>query len=325
MDDRGTNPSTNRTLAPTVKPPGAMRRLLRFHSHALREAFQRMLSTPITSAMTVIVIGVALALPAGLDVAIRSFSLLSQSLQQHATLSMFLKPDVSDTAADEIARSLKKRPDIGSVEFISATQALKEFKSVSGLGAALDNLTDNPLPATLVVAPASNAATKETLRHLADELQRLPGVDSVQLDIEWVERLQAVFRVAADIMAVLSVFFVLTVVMVVANTVRLLSELHRESIHIAKLVGASDGYVLRPFLYTGGLLGLAGGSAALLLIGSAVAWLTPEVDALSRLYQSTLSVQQIGWQQATMLLLAAATLGIGGAWLAAGRSLRRWT
>lgn len=320
MDDR----DAHSTAAMADAPPSAAQRLLRFHSRALREAFQRLLSTPITSFMTITVIGVALALPAALDVAIRSFSQLGQSLQQHATLSVFLKADISDAVADDIRLSLKKRPDIGAVEFISATQALQEFKVASGLGAALDNLADNPLPAALIITPASHTATKDSLQRLANELRQLPGVDAVQLDVDWVERLQAVFRIVGNVMAILSVFFVLTVVMVVANTVRLLSELHRESIHITKLVGASDGYVLRPFLYTGGLLGLAGGAVALLLVGSAIAWVAPEVNTLARLYQSTLSVQQVGWQQAATLLLAAATLGIGGAWLAAGRSLRRW-
>jgi len=272
--------------------------------------------------MTIAVIGIALALPAALDVAIRSVAPLATSLEKHASVSVFLKHGISDQDADDIALALRKRPDVTAVDLISAPQALQEFKTLSGLGAALDNLDDNPLPTTLILTPTGDSGDKETLQRLVAYIASLPGVDTVQVDAAWLERLQALFQIAGKIMGVLSAFFVLAVVIVVANTVRLLTELHRENIHIAKLVGATDAYILRPFLYTGLLLGLSGGALALGLVKGAILWIEPEIQTLARLYQSQLNIVTPGWNEISTLLMAAAALGIGGAWLAAGRSLR---
>lgn len=272
--------------------------------------------------MTIAVIGIALALPAALDVTIRSFAPLATSLQKHASISVFLKHGIGDQEAGDIALVLRKRPNVAAVDLIPAPQALQEFKILSGLGAALDNLEENPLPTTLILTPTGDGGDKESLQRLVADITSLPGVDTVQIDAAWLERLQALFQIAGKIMGVLSAFFVLAVVIVVANTVRLLTELHRENIHIAKLVGATDAYVLRPFLYTGLLLGLTGGALALGLVQAAITWIEPEIQTLARLYQSQLSIVTPGWNEILTLLVAAAALGIGGAWLAAGRSLR---
>ena len=296
-------------------------RFMRFHVRALKEAAHRLFTTPVTSFMTMLAIAVALTLPTALDVVIRSLSPLSHVLQQNATLSIFLKSNISDDAAEKMAERLRKLPQVGQVEFISAAQALQDFKAASNLGPALDALAENPLPATLIVTPSGTTVGQHALKQLADELSVMPEAENVRVDVAWIERAQAVLRVIANAMTALSLFFVLTVVIIVANTVRLSCGLYRDDVRIAKLVGANDAYVLRPFLYMGALLGLFGAILAIGFVFLAVWGLAPEVDTLARLYNANISIKFLGWSEIATLLAAAIGLGAAGAWIAAAKHL----
>ena len=209
---------------------------------------------------------------------------------------------------------------VAEVQWISREQALAEFQEHSGLGDALRELPDNPLPGSLLVTP--EVVDKDTLVALLDELKALPQVQQAQLDLLWIERLAAILQMGQHFIFALSVLLIAALLLVVGNTIRLHIENRRIEIEVIKLVGGTDGYVRRPFLYMGVLYGLAGGILAWLLLAFGLEWLNESVVQLAQLYGSDFSLSGIPTEDGFSLLLGAVLLGYIGAWLAVARHLR---
>src|SRR5690606_18108425 len=191
----------------------------------------------------------------------------------------------SHNQRDALADVLKRRDDVAGVKVISAEQALAEFRELSGFGGAIDALEDNPLPAVLVVTPAEGA-TEATFAGLAHELEALPRTDAVQLDAQWLKRLNAILEIINRGVVVIAGMFALAVIIIVGNTIRLDIQNRREEIVVTKLIGGTDGFIRRPFLYTGFWYGIAGGVMAWLLTGIALLVMEAPVGRLAGLYGS---------------------------------------
>ncbi len=298
----------------------AAARYFRLHAQNLSGAVSRLLRYPLGSLLTVLVIAIALALPAGMRVFLANVGALSGSWEGAADFTVYLDDAVSEERAIELASEIDARADVDQVEFINRADALEEFRSQSGFGEALDALEDNPLPHALVVRPGQTAVN--AMETLAESLDALGETALVQLDTEWVARLRAMLELVERTVDIVSALVALAVVLVIGNTIRLEINNRSTEIEVMKLVGGSDGFIRRPFLYLGFCYGLAGALVAALLVAAALALLEARVRALAELYASVYTLMGLGWRDTLVLLGGGAALGWAGAWIASARHLR---
>jgi len=294
-------------------------RYFALHVQNLLGAVGRLTRQPFATLLTVLVIAIALALPGGLRVLVSNAEALSGSWESAADFSVYLETTVTEERARALAAKIESREDVAAVVLITSSQALEEFRQHSGFGAALDALGENPLPHTLVVRPADATGEVEAL---AAALREEEDVALVQLDTEWVARLRGILSLAGRLVDIASALLGLAVVVVIGNTIRLEIQNRRDEIEVTKLVGGSDGFIRRPFLYLGLCYGLCGGIGAALLITGTLALLGGPVRALAALYGSDYALVGLGGVEAAALLGGGAFLGWAGAGLATARHLR---
>jgi cell division transport system permease protein len=298
----------------------ALRHYFGLHRANLVGAARRLASQPFASMLTILVIATALALPAGLRVAVNNADTVSESWRSAADFTVYLKLDVSEEAARRTAHAIEQRADVASVTVIDRDAALAEFRARSGFGEALDALGGNPLPHTLVVSPAGGIATDLTA--LTDAVAALPETDLVQVDTAWVARLRAMLDLAGRLVDIATALLGLAVAIVIGNTIRLEINNRSVEIEVTKLVGGTDAFIRRPFLYLGFCYGLAGATLALAVVALGLLLLGPPVRALSALYGSSFALTGLSLRESGALLLGGAFLGWAGAGLASARHLR---
>lgn len=293
------------------------------HAQVAVGSVGRLTRRPLATLMVWLVIGVALALPALLQVTVRNLQAVGPAQGKAYAIDVFLKTEFDTARAQRVVDRIAARDDVASVQLITAEQGLTEFRLRSGFGEALDALTDNPLPATLVVTPTPAATTPTGLKSLQAALERVPEVDQVVADTQWVERLQALLAVARRVSDGAGLLLAVAVLLVVGQVVRGDIETRRAEIEVSKLLGASDGFVRRPFLYTGFWYGLGGGLLALVLVLTAVAWLSPGVAKVAQLYGSDFRLLGLPLAGYLGLVLGGAVLGWLGSGIAATWRLRQ--
>jgi len=270
--------------------------------------------------MTFLVIGIALALPVGLSVALDNATRLSEGWQSPSQLSLFLRESVSAEEAEILAVELGQRDDVTSVDFVSSDEALAEFAALSGFADVLASLESNPLPDLLLLTPAaelSGAAISE----LRTELAARDEVAEAVLDMEWLQRLNSLMELSRRVVLAIGGMLVLGVVLILGNTIRLAIENRRDEIVIVKLVGGSNPFVRRPFLYTGLWYGCGGGLFAAVLVSLCLWFLQAPVSRLAYLYESEFVLQGLGVMGSLNLVIVGGLLGLAGAWLAVTRHL----
>ena len=292
------------------------------HHHRLSAAdsLHRILDRPFSSLLTWLVIGIALALPVGLSATLQSAEALSDRWDGGVQISVFVKAGVPTEEAQALATRLQGRGDVTGVRFVSREEALAEFSLQSGLADVVLSLEENPLPDLVLVTPAT-ALDTDTVAALRDDLAALKEVEEAVLDMEWVARLAQLMELGRRVVLVAGALLVAGVVLILGNTIRLAIESRREEIVIVKLVGGSNGFVRRPFLYTGLWYGVGGGLAAALLVSIALWFLSVPVDQLARLYSSSFNLRGPGLIGALNVVLLGGALGLAGAWLAVSRHL----
>jgi cell division transport system permease protein len=290
---------------------------------ALLGSLGRLLRSPFSTALTVLVIALALALPAALRLLVINAEAATGGFANAVELSVYLKPEVPLVKAQQLERSTRARPEVGRVELISADKALEEFRKYSGFGAALDALKDNPLPHVLHVQPKADAESAAAVESLRRYFNAWPEVDIVQVDTEWVMRFNAILDVLRHLLAIAAVLLGAGVLAVIGNTIRLEILNRRAEIEVTKLVGGSNAFVRRPFLYTGALYGLAGALLAWAIVEIAVIVLGQPIATLAALYGSRFALQGPPLDDVGILLASGILLGWVGAWISAARHLRR--
>ena len=269
-----------------------------------------------------LVIAVTLALPASMHLVIKNAQLISNNWEHALDFSVYLKSNVALNDAKRLAGLIEQRADVAHVTLISAQEALDEFKSASGFGTALDHLKNNPLPHTLVVRP-SGANTEQSMILLHEELGNLPESDLVQIDTEWVQRFHAILDILRRAIALGAGLLGVAIVVIIGNTIRLDIQNRREEIEVTKLIGASNAFVRRPFLYSGLWYGLGGGLLALALVGYGLYALEDPVRRLAGLYNSTFTALDLDLAESLVIIGIGILLGLAGSWLAAARHMRR--
>lgn len=293
------------------------------HAHTLVASLGRLARQPLATAMTMAVIGIALALPAGLQLLVTNLKGVTGQWDDGIELSLYLQPGTPLARARELADELRARSEVGGVELIAADAALARFRAESGLGEALDALQANPLPHLIALRPAPGHDDPASLDALAAALRALPEADLVQADTEWVRRLYAMLDVARRLAYLAGAMLAVGVVVIVGNTIRLDIQSRRDEIEVTKLIGATDGFIRRPFLYGGLWYGLGGGLVALALLYIGLATLSGPVARLAGLYGSSFRPEGPGPAGSLALVAAGALLGWLGSWVSATRHMRR--
>jgi cell division transport system permease protein len=292
------------------------------HAQTSIGSLGRLWQHPFATLLTVIVIGIALALPACLHVLVQNVRSASGDWNNALDISVYLQPDASLDQAKRVADRIRQRRDVDEVTVIEADQALEEFRRNSGFGEALGALKTNPLPHALVVRPDAAFREPGRVKALTEELRRLDGIDIVQLDTEWVSRFNAILDVVRRGVFLAAGLFALGVLVIVGNTIRLDIKNRRDEIEVTKLVGGSDAFVRRPFLYNGVWYGLAGGVTAGVIVVIAVATLSAPVQRIAGLYGSEFHLRGVGPAGWVALLAGGAVLGWLGSFIVATRELR---
>ena len=292
------------------------------HAHGLFSSLGRLSRTPFTSTMTVVVLAVAIALAACFYIVVANVQQLTGNLQATNQMSLFLKDDISDSAAQKLADQLVKNANVESIKFISRKQAMDEFKANSGFGDALKALDSNPLPHVIQVLPKDMLDSREALDSLVVEFKKMPEVDFVQIDMQWVERLHAIMRIASRGVTVVAVLLGFAVTFITGNTIRL--ELHnrQDEVFISKLVGATHAFIQRPFLYTGFWLGFIAGFSAWLIVTIMLLILESPVEKLSSLYNSSFELLYLSFSEFILMLMMSSGLAVLGSWAVLHYQLR---
>jgi cell division transport system permease protein len=292
------------------------------HLQALLGSLGRLARSPLSTALTLLVIALALALPTSLRLLVTDAQLATGNFANAVDVSVYLKTDVPLAKAQQLAQAAGQRADVAAVTVIPADKGLEDFRTYSGFGEALEALKENPLPHVQHVRPKaddSSAAALESLRHY---FSAWPEVDLVQVDSEWVMRFNAILEVLRRLLLIAAALLGLGVLAVVGNTIRLEIQGRRAEIEVTKLVGGSNSFVRRPFLYTGVLYGLGGALLAWGIVAIAVAVLGDSVATLARLYGSRYTLRGPSRDDIGILLGAGVVLGWLGAWISAARHLR---
>jgi cell division transport system permease protein len=292
------------------------------HLQALLGSLGRLARSPLATLMTLLVIALALALPTALRVFVSNAQAATGDFANAIDLSVYLKTEVPLAKAQQLAQAAQQRREVAAVTLIPADKGLEDFRTYSGFGDALTALKENPLPHVLHVRPRpedSSPAALESLRHY---LSAWPEVDLVQIDSEWVMRFNAILEVLRRLLIIAAALLGVGVLAVIGNTIRLEIAARRAEIEVTKLVGGSNAFVRRPFLYTGVLFGLGGALLAWGIIAVAVVVLGEPVANLARLYGSRYLLRGPSGEDVGFLLGAGVVLGWLGAWISAARHLR---
>ncbi len=292
------------------------------HAQVLVASLGKLTAAPVASLLTILVVAITLALPAALQVMVKNALLVTGGWSGAVDFSLYLEPDIDKDAAQNLATLLASRADIENVVFIDADQALEEFADSSGFGAALDALDNNPLPHTLQVRPIASLSL-DASELLKQELAGLPETDIVQLDTEWVSRFQAMIRLVRRAIWIAAGLLGLALLVVIGNTIRLDIQNRRDEIEVMQLIGASDGFIRRPFLYTGFWYGLGGGILAIGVVGIGIALLRGPVKDLAGLYGGGWSLVGLSLQEMVTVVAIGILLGLAGSWFATARHMRR--
>lgn len=287
------------------------------HLYSFVSSLGRVVRKPWSTLLTIGVMAVAFALPLGLWLALSNVEHFAGDVSDSREIDLFLKPEVEEARARALAAQLRGRADVARVELRTPDQGLAEFRERSGLGASLDALDHNPLPYLLQLTPRGDEA------ELVSALQHLPEADLVQHDAVWRDRLRGWLAFGERLVWVLAALFGLGALLVVGNTVRLDIQSRREEIGVLQLLGASDGFIRRPFIYLGAWYGLAAGALAIGLLLAAATALAPPLAQLARSYGSQFALAGLDPVRAGAVLAGATIIGWIGAWLVTGHFLRQ--
>ncbi len=294
---------------------GFMQRLPMFLLNNFRQMIASlggMWRTPSASFMTIMVLGLSLTLPATLHVLVKNVQSVSGSFDSASEITLFLKSNISETKSRNLLARVNLYPEVDSTQYISPKAAMEEFKALSGFGNALNYLDDNPLPAVILVRPTNSNRAPDAADALLAKLQKEREVELGKLDIEWLQRLNAIVRLLQESVYTLGILLLSAVVLIIGNTIRLSIMNKREEIEVMKLVGATEGYIQRPFLYTGIWYGFFGGFVAFLVLEMMLWWLGAAITRVAESYNNDFILQGLSFGEFGYLMLIAIGLGFAG-------------
>jgi cell division transport system permease protein len=303
-------------------PADRLQSYLISHVETAKEALRRMRRAPFAMVLTLLVIAATLALPTSFHVLVKNLRRIGGDLEATNEISLYLKPDLSNDAGRRLADKLKNHAQIAETRLVTKEAGIEQLKTYSGFGEALSALNFNPLPVVIGIRPRDSLARPEQVERLVAELKALPEADLVQSDIQWMRRLHAMLQVAERSFGVLGALLSAAVVFIIGNTIRLELYGRREEIIVQKLLGATDRFIRRPFLYAGFWFGFLGSIGAWIVVGIMLLIVKAPIRQLNVLYGSDFSLAFLGFQETMALIGIACFLGIAGAFAVLIQHLR---
>ncbi len=277
---------------------------------------------PAASLMTIGVLGLSITLPSTLYILVKNTEKISAGWEQASEISLFLKAETNAGSAQQLITRIKTWPEVDSVTYIPADEALKEFQQLSGLGDAMAYLEANPLPDVVLVTPGEKFVSPQAAGQLLEKLTQQREVDVGKLDIEWLERLYAVLNIARELVTLIGGLLFISVVLIIGNTIRLNILNKRDEILVMKLVGATDAFIHRPFLYTGFWYGLLGGLIAWFAVIIILWWMDSSIQAFASLYQKEFNITGLTGSALLTMLGLSVVLGLLGSIISVQRHVR---
>lgn len=296
-----------------------MTQTLMLHLGILRAELRRIFASPLTGSLNILVIGIALSLPAGLYMLLQNIQGLVAEFSGTPQISLFMKIGTQSNDMDTLRKKLGSHPAVAGIEFVTREQALEQLRQNTGLDDVIGGIEKNPLPDAFIVHPHPDEA--RALESLRAELAKLPGVELAQLDSAWAYKLEALLGFGRVAVVILASLLSLALVAITFNTIRLQILTQREEIEVSKLIGATNAFIRRPFLYFGAMQGLLGGIAAYLIISLSLLLLNHQLAVLAALYASEFRLHPLTMGDSLTLLLFSMYLGWLGAWLSVARHL----
>lgn len=302
-----------------------LQRIVMFFVNHVRQALGslgELWRQPAASLMTIGVLGLSITLPSTLYILVKNTEKISAGWEQAAEISLFLKPGTSAGSAQQLLTRLQTWSEIDRVVYIPADDALAEFQQLSGLGDAVKYLESNPLPDVVLVTPNEKHVAPTSARLLLEKLQQQREVDIGKLDIEWLERLYRFLNIATELVTIIGVLLFIAVILIVGNTIRLNILNKRDEILVMKLVGATDSFIHRPFLYTGFWYGLLGGVIAWMAVILILWWMDSSIQAFATLYQKEFNITGLSGTALLTMLGLSILLGLLGSLMSVQRHVR---
>ncbi|NDL64558.1 permease-like cell division protein FtsX [Acerihabitans arboris] len=294
-------------------------------SYAWKNALADLRLQPLATLLTIAVIAISLTLPSVCYLVWKNVSQAAEQWYPTPQLTIYLDKALDDDAALKVLDRLKQEAGVEKVNYLSREEAMGEFRNWSGFGGALDMLEENPLPAVAIITPKLDFQSADTLKTLRDRVAAVPGVSEVRMDDSWFARLAALTGLVGQVAAIIGLLMIIAVFLVIGNSIRLSIFSRRETINVMKLLGATDGFILRPFLNGGALLGLGGAILSLILSETLVWRLESVVAKVAAVFGTSFALHGLDWEETLLLLLISAMIGWVAAWLATVQHLRRFT
>ncbi len=292
------------------------------HLQSLIFSLGKIYQAPITTIMTVAVIGITLSLPGGFYLFLKNIDAISGDFRSSSQISLYFDLDLSEKQARVLEKQIAKMEIVVSTRFISRDLSLQEFRQNSGFGKSIDSLSSNPLPHTLIVEPGDEADTF-AVRNLFNKLQAMPEVKIAKLDTEWLERLYTIIEIAKRSVAIITILFACAVLLIIGNTIRLDIQNRYQEIIVTKLIGATDAFIRRPFLYGGVWYGLLGGIISWLIVEIGYLAISAPLERLNLLYKSDMNLITFSFHDFIILITSSTLLGLAGSWIAVARHLNQ--
>ena len=289
------------------------------HFAVFRSALRRLVKSPFASLFNFLVIGIALSLPVSGYVLLKNVQMMSVQFAGEPQISVFLEMNTSKDEIARLSKRLKEHDAIESIEFVPRDLALKQLQQSTGLADVAVGLTQNPLPDAFIIHPVEMETSK--LELLREDLKKWSKFEYVQLDSAWAKKLEAILKFARLAMLIIATLLSFALIAITFNTIRLQILTQREEIEVSKLIGATNGFIRRPFLYFGLMQGLLGGVAAWLIIAGSLLALNQNLIGLSQLYATNLVLHHLTLIDSLTLLGFSAYLGWLGAWLSASQHM----
>ncbi len=293
--------------------------------YAWRIALSDMWRQPLTTLLTVMVIAISLALPSICYIVWKNVHQAATQWYPAPQLTVYLDKTLNDAIAEKVVVKLKREQGVATANYLSRNKVQREFRNWSGFSNALDMLDENPLPAVVILTPAPDFQSTDAMTNLRDRVAKTQGVDEVKMVDSWYTRLSALTRLAGQVAIIIGMLMGIAVLLITGNSIRLTIFSRRDTINVQKLIGATDGFILRPFLYGGAFLGLAGALLSLLLSELVVSQLDFMVTQVAAVFGSAYFLHGMGWEEALLLILIATIIGWISAWLATVQHLRQFT
>ena len=291
------------------------------HLQSLVFSLRKIYAAPATTIMTVAVIGITLSLPGGFYLFLKNIDAMSGDFRSSSQISLYLDLDVSEKQARALEKQIVKSENVESTRFISRELSLEEFRENSGFGKSIDTLSSNPLPHTIIVDPSVSETF--AVRSLLKNLQAMPEVKIAKLDTEWLERLYTIIEIARRSVVIVTILFAFAVLLIIGNTIRLDIQNRYQEIIVTKLVGATNAFIRRPFLYGGVWYGLLGGIISWLIVEIGYLAISGPLERLNLLYKSDMNLITFSLHDFMILITSSTLLGLAGSWIAVARHLNQ--